>query len=138
MRRGEHAMRRRDLVGLAAGVGLIGVPYIARAQRPRTLKFVPQVSLSPLDPVFSAGRATHNHGYLVFDTLYGLDQTFTVRPQMVDGHAVEKDGLLWTVRLREGLQFHDGTPVLARDAVASIRRFAVRDSFGQALMAATN
>ena len=57
---------------------------------------------------------------------------------MVEGHTVENDGTLWTLRLREGLRFHDGTPVLARDAVASIRRFAARDGFGQALMAATN
>ena len=41
------------------------------------------------------------------------------------------------LRLREGLRFHDGTPVLARDAVASIRRFAARDAFGQSLMAVT-
>ena len=73
----------------------------------------------------------------MFDTLYGLDETFTAQPQMVEGHTVENDGTLWTLRLREGLRFHDGTPVLARDAVASIRRFAARDGFGQALMAVT-
>ena len=39
--------------------------------------------------------------------------------------------------MREGLRFHDGAPVLARDAVASIQRWGKRDPFGQALMAAT-
>ena len=130
-------MRRRDVVKLAASAAVLGAPHIARAQRPRTLRFVPQVNLSPLDPVFSGSRATRVHAYLVFDTLYSLDETRTVHPQMAEGHTVENDGLLWTVRLREGLQFHDGTPVLARDAVASIRRFADRDSFGQALTVAT-
>ena len=43
---------------------------------------------------------------------------------MVEGHTVERTEQIWTLRLRDGLQFHDGTPVLARDAVASIRRFA--------------
>ena len=57
---------------------------------------------------------------------------------MLEGHTVENNGTIWTLRLREGLWFHDGTPVLARDAVASIRRFGVRDAFGQALMAVTN
>ena len=47
-------------------------------------------------------------GYLVFDTLYGLDETFAAQPQMVEGHLVENDGTLWTLRLREGLRFHDG------------------------------
>src|SRR6187397_2425601 len=104
----------------------------------RTLRFVPIPDLTSLDPVGSANRASHNHGYLVFDTLYGLDETFTARPQMAEGHTVENDGRLWTMRLRESLRFHDGTPVLARDAVASIRRFAGRDAFGKSLMAVTD
>src|SRR5450631_542720 len=75
---------------------------------------------------------------MIFDTLYGLDQSFVAHPQMAEGHTVENDGTLWTIRLRDGLRFHDGTSVLARDAVASIRRFAARDGFGQALMTATS
>jgi peptide/nickel transport system substrate-binding protein len=74
---------------------------------------------------------------MVFDTLYGLDENLTAHPQMVESHTVENGGITWTLRLREGLVFHDGTPVLARDVVASIRRFGARDPFGQALMAVT-
>ena len=73
----------------------------------------------------------------MYDTLYGLDETLTAQPQMAEGHTVENHGTTWTIRLREGLRFHDGSAVLARDAVASIRRFAARDGFGQALMAVT-
>lgn len=116
---------------------MLAAPHIASAQRERTLRFAPNGVLAVLDPVFSGARPTHIHAYLVFDTLYGLDETFTPRPQMAEGHTIENDGTVWTIRLREGLRFHDGTPVLARDAVASVRRFAVRDGFGQALMAAT-
>ena len=52
--------------------------------------------------------------------------------------ATTEDGLQWTLTLRPGLRFHDGTPVLARDCVASIRRWWVNDAFGQALAAATD
>jgi peptide/nickel transport system substrate-binding protein len=90
-----------------------------------------------LDPVVTARRVTRNHAYLVFDTLYGIDTNWSARPQMVEGHQVEEDGLLWTLTLRDGLRFHDKEPVLARDVVASIRRFAARISFATALMAAT-
>jgi peptide/nickel transport system substrate-binding protein len=55
---------------------------------------------------------------------------------MAAGHAVEVDGRLWTIGLRDGLRFHDGEPVRARDVVASIARWARRDSFGQSAMAA--
>ena len=129
-------MRRRDMFMLATAATL-SAPRIARAQRERTLKFIPIAPLTLLDPVWTANRLTRVHASMVFDTLYGLDETFTAHPQMVEGHTVENDGKIWTLRLREGLRFHDDTPVLARDAVASIRRFAARDSFGQALMTAT-
>ena len=65
-------------------------------------------------------------------------RSYTPQPQMVDGHVVEDGGKRWTLTLRPGLLFHDGTPVLARDAAASIRRWASRDAFGASLMAATD
>src|SRR6266700_6625606 len=56
---------------------------------------------------------------------------------MVQAHEVAENGLAWTLKLRDGLRFHDKEPVLARDVVASIRRFAPRIPFATALMAAT-
>ena len=85
-------MRRRDVLKLSAAA-MVAAPSIGRAQRERTLKFVPGGDLSLLDPVFTPLRATHNHAYLVFDTLYGLDETLTAQPQMVEGHTVENDGM---------------------------------------------
>jgi peptide/nickel transport system substrate-binding protein len=110
-------MRRRDILKLSAGAAMLAAPHIARAQRERTLKFTPNGVLAVLDPVWSGNRLTHVHAYLVFDTLYGLDETFTARPQMVEAHTVENEGTLWTIRLRAGLRFHDGTPVLARESL---------------------
>jgi peptide/nickel transport system substrate-binding protein len=131
-------MRRRDLLR-AAGVSLaaLAAPRIGRAERTNKLVFVPTEDLGVLDPVVAGIRSTRNHAYLVFDTLYGIDTSWTAQPQMVEGHQIEKDGLIWTLTLREGLRFHDKEPVLARDVVASIRRFAARISFANALMAAT-
>jgi peptide/nickel transport system substrate-binding protein len=130
-------VRRRDVLKLAASSAILAAPRVSRADHARTLKYVPGVPLSILDPVWSSARGPHIHAYLVFDTLYGLDETFAAQPQMVEGHAVEQDGTVWTLKLRDRLRFHDGVPVLARDAVASIRRFAARDGFGGSLMAAT-
>ena len=75
-----------------------------------------------LDPVVTGARPTRNSAYLVFDTLYGIDTEWNAQPQMVEGHTVEEDGLTWTLKLRDGLRFHDNEPVLARDVVAGSRR----------------
>jgi len=131
---------RRHLLGgmgalLGASAGLL--PRSAQAQRAATLRFVPYTDLALLDPVYTTSFATRTHSLLVFDTLYGLDESFRPQPQMVAGATVDADGLQWDLVLRDGLAFHDGTPVLARDAVASLRRWGRRDSYGSALFAAT-
>jgi peptide/nickel transport system substrate-binding protein len=75
---------------------------------------------------------------MVYDLLYGLDTDYQPHPQMIEGHSIENDGLVWDLTLREGLRFHSGEPVLARDCVATILRWGKRDAFGSALMARTD
>src|SRR6516162_2062317 len=131
-------MRRRDLLKAAGGgVAALTTPRIGRAEKYNKLVFVRTEDLNVLDPGIGGPRSTRNYAYLVFDRLYGIDTSWAAQPQMVEGHQVEEDGLTWTLRLRDGLRFHDKEPVLARDVVASIRRFAARISLAEALMAAT-
>src|SRR5438105_10150386 len=131
-------MRRRDLLKAGAGaVGVLAAPRLAGAAANNKLVFAPTADLSVLDPVVTFNRQTRNYAYLVFDTLYGLDTNWQPQPQMVQGHEVEDDGLTWLLKLRDGLRFHDKEPVLARDVVASIRRFTPRIPFASALIAAT-
>ena len=133
-------MKRRTLLkAIGAGTaGALAAPAYARADSQTTLKFIPQIDLAFLDPVATSAYVTRNHGYMVWDTLYGQDGNFEYQPQMVAGHTIENDGKLWKLTLRDGLVFHDGTPVLAKDCVASIKRWARRDAFGGTLMAATD
>lgn len=127
-------MRRRTLLG--AGLAGLACPAAVRAEAATTLRFVPYADLALLDPAVSA-FVTRNHVLMVYDTLFAMDEAGVAQPQMLAGYATEPDGLTWTLTLRDGLRFHDGTPVLARDAAASIRRWWVNDAFGQALAAAT-
>ena len=128
-------MRRRTL--LATGIAALAAPAVVRAEAATTLKFVPYADLALLDPAVSA-FVTRNHVLMVFDTLFAMDAEGRAQPQMLSGSSTSTDGLVWTLTLRDGLMFHDGTPVLARDAVASIRRWWINDAFGQALAAATD
>jgi peptide/nickel transport system substrate-binding protein len=114
------------------------MPSLAAAANTRLLKFIPQADLALLDPIQSPALVTIMHACMVFDSLYGLDEAYKPQPQMVEGHTIENDGKLWRMTLREGLKFHDGTPVLARDAVASVQRWGKRDAFGLTVMAATD
>ena len=106
---------------------------VTTAATPKTV-----ADLAVLDPGITTATVTRNHGFMIFDTLYGLNAVGEPVPEMVEGHEVAEDGRSWMLRLRGGLRFHDGEPVLASDAVASLRRWARRDPFGKTLMAATD
>ena len=118
-------MRRRDFLksGLA-GAAALAAPAIVRAEAQKTITFVPHADLASLDPVWTTADITRNFSLAVYDTLYGYDAGFKAQPQMVDAHVVENDGKQWDLTLRDGLKFHDGAPVLARDCVATIMRWA--------------
>lgn len=108
-------LKRRDVLAAATALAAARVAF---GQGARVLKMVPQANLTSLDPVWTTVNITRNHAYMVYDTLYGRDVDFQAQPQMASGHAVEDDGRRITITLRDGLTFHDGTRVLARDAVA--------------------
>jgi len=129
--------RRTVLTSAAAGAAGLAAPRIVRAQAQRELRFIPHADLASLDPVWTTADITRNHGNMVYDLLYGLDANFQPHPQMVEGHKVDNDGLVWELTLRDGLRFHDGEKVLARDCVACILRWGKRDAFGSAMMSRT-
>ena len=108
----------------------LAAPALAASEKERVLRFMPQVDLVTLDPHYSMTNVTRNHSGLVFDQLYGTDSAFKVQPQMAEGHTVEDNNKRWRIHLRDGLKFHDGEPVLAKDCAASIKRWGRRDVLG--------
>ena len=129
-------MQRRTL--LAAAAATLAAPAISRGASRNVLRFVPQTDLAVLDPVWTTTYQSRDHGYMVFDTLFGMDSSYAASPQMAEAAVTEDGGRTWRITLRPGLRFHDDTPVLARDCVASIKRWGARDPFGQAVIAAAD
>ena len=98
------------------------------------LRVVPHSNLAVLDPIWTTAYMSRNHGYMIYDTLFGTDENGKIKPQMVDSWTVSGDNRLWTFKLRKGLEFHDGKPVTSEDVVASLQRWGKRDAMGSALM----
>lgn len=122
---------------LGALSALTAVSLVAGVAAAETkLTAVMHAGVRTLDPVFSTGHITRNHAYMVYDTLLAQDENFEPRPQMADW-TVSDDQLIWTFTLREGLTFHDGAPVTAEDAVASLNRWALKDKGGQMILERT-
>ena len=134
-------MKRRTLLGAAAGATTAGLlqpaltrPALAQGNA-RVLRFVPEGNLANPDPIWTTTTIARNHGAMIWDMLYGLDDKFEPQPQMVAGHELSDDRLTWRFTLRDGLMFHDGEKVRAIDCITSIQRWARRRPLGQTLLA---
>ncbi|PDT74740.1 ABC transporter substrate-binding protein [Bradyrhizobium sp. C9] len=99
----------------------------------KTITAVMHSDLRVIDPILTTAYITRDHGYMVFDTLVATDSNFKIQPQMADWK-ISDDKLTYTFTLRDGLKWHDGTPVTAEDCVASLKRWAKVDGMGQKLM----
>ncbi|MFC5587014.1 ABC transporter substrate-binding protein [Nitratireductor kimnyeongensis] len=125
-------------LGLVAGAALmagLGTTTPALSQD-KTITAVMHSGLRVLDPIITTAHITRNHGYMVYDVLVAVDENFAPQPQMADW-TISDDNLTYTFTLRDGLKFHDGAPVTAADAVASLQRWGKRDSGGQLIFDVT-
>jgi peptide/nickel transport system substrate-binding protein len=124
---------RRSVASLIAAASMAGTLGMAPVQA-QTLKVVMHSDLKILDPIWTTAYIQRNHGYMVWDTLFAMDEKFEVKPQMVEKYDVSADKLTWTFTLRDGLEWSNGKPVTSEDCIASIKRWAARDSMGQKMM----
>ncbi|UYN95245.1 MAG: ABC transporter substrate-binding protein [Enhydrobacter sp.] len=124
---------RRTLAAMAAGAILATAASPVLAQS-KTLKVVQHGNLTILDPIWTTAYVTRNHGYLIYDTLFAMDEQNAVKPQMVEKYEVSPDKTVWTFTLRDGLEWHDGKPVTSADCIASLQRWGKRDAMGLKLM----
>ncbi len=130
--------RRQMVRGAAAAAAVaFGAPSVRSQKNQQILRFVAEADLRVLDPVWTTAYITRNHGYLVYDTLFGTDENLQIKPQMVDQTVISPDGLKYAFTLRDGLRWHDGKPVLSEDCVESLKRWGKKDRLGQLLMAHT-
>ena len=123
-------MKTPDLMKHALAALGTALALTALAVQSQTIKVVMHSDLKVFDPTVSTAYIVRNHGYMVFDQLVARDEKGVVKPQMADKWETSKDGLVWTFTLRDGQEWHDGTPVTAEDCVASIKRFNQRDATG--------
>ena len=123
---------RKVIFAVACTAGLAAAATPALAQT--TLRAVMHSDLKILDPIWTTAYIVRNHGYMIYDTLLAQDEKGAVQPQMVEKYETAPDNKSYTFTLRDGLLWHDGQPVTSEDCIASIKRWAVKDSLGQKMM----
>src|SRR5699024_3508328 len=76
-----------------------------------------------LDWMYTGASATRDVGWPIFGSLRVFDDDYEIKPMIAEDYDVSEDEKEYTIHLREGVQFHDGTTVEAEDAIASMERW---------------
>lgn len=86
-------------------VNRIGIPYRAD---------------STLNPLAAENEFNFEASLLIYDCLYDVDENFAATPKLAT--ASTADGVNYTLLLREGVRFHDGSELTSDDVVATLNR----------------
>ncbi len=121
---------------LGATLGLTAATD-AHAQQPKTLRVTMHADVRTLDPFWTTQTIAGIHANMIYDTLFSSDIDLKPQPQMVESWSVSDDRKTYSFTLREGLKFHDGSPVTTRDVIASLQRWGKRDGAGKTLLGYT-
>ncbi|MBY8977493.1 ABC transporter substrate-binding protein [Rhodobacteraceae bacterium NNCM2] len=115
-------------VVLGVGVALTSLPSVAETP-PNMLVIANRIDdITTLDPAesfeFAGADVSRNvYGKLVnFDP---LDLAAGYQPDLAESWTVSEDGRSITFTMREGVKFHSGNPVTAKDAEYSLRRAVI-------------
>jgi peptide/nickel transport system substrate-binding protein len=155
---GFSQLTRRTLLKGAAALGLAapagsalaaggggGVPVRPRGQdaagegtRGGTLRVALYSELPTMDMPFTAANIVGAVIWNIFEPLFTFDQQFQLIPMLAESHAISDDQLTHTIKLRQGVPFHNGTEMVAADVVASLQRWGRISGFARNLMGATN
>ena len=102
------------------------------------LTVVAKGEMESLDPMFSYDAVTQGMLLNVYDTLIKFKGSSLTEfepliaaevPTVANG-LISKDGLTYKFNIRKGIKFHDGTPLTAKDAEYSLKRFLISDAAG--------
>ncbi|HUZ65089.1 MAG TPA: ABC transporter substrate-binding protein [Acetobacteraceae bacterium] len=129
-------LSRRDfaIAGLAAAAGPTLYPALAQAAPAKGgVITVATIGEPPtLDPVVSTADLVGMIAQHMFETLFTFDSNWKVTPLLAAGlPTIAKGGTEYTIKLRQGVKFHDGSPMTVEDVLASLKRWMKIASRGQ-------
>lgn len=123
----RHALRTLLGAGLMATAGgvLVGTGN-AFAESPRKGGRIRVASVSSstadtLDPAKAALSTDYARHYMIYSGLTQYDQHLTAQLALAE-EIVSRDRTLWTIKLRKGVEFHDGKSLTPADVVYSLLR----------------
>jgi peptide/nickel transport system substrate-binding protein len=111
----------------------------ARAQKTEVpkqggvMKVIIDAAPPTLDSHLSTTTLVYQVGWHIFEGLFTLGEKSEVIPMLAKDYKVSKDGLTYTIHLREGISFHNGKEMTADDVAASLKRWGQYSGSGKSI-----
>src|SRR5262249_50871325 len=141
---GDATMRRMlgitaGLLGLVLALAVVIASPPAGAQRRGGVRRVGVIGEPPaLDAHWTTATITSNMSNHLYEGLYTLDEGRRPIPMLAESlPAVSRDGLTYTIKLRQGIKFHNGKELGSEDVVASLKRWGQQSVYGRVVFAQT-
>lgn len=111
---------------VVAAMVVARAPRDVGAQAPATLTVAQSVAVTALDPagpsIFLVYPAGYEAAFLIYDGLVRFTEDMTIVAALATSWNVASDGRTWTLKIRRGVSFQDGTPLTAQAVVDHLRR----------------
>lgn len=113
---------------LAASASAVLLSAALPAMAAGTATVAVQSLFSTLDPYNSFDTLSQAVTKSFYEGLFEFDQNNNLIPRLATSWAVDPTGKIYTINLREGVKFSDGTPFTAESVKASLERVANPDN----------
>ena len=100
---------------------------------PLTAFTLPYVSGETLDPLTTTDTVQQTVGQLLYEGLFALNEQFEPEPVLADAYTYDSESRTWTITLRSGVMFSDGSMLTAQDVAASLARAKSSPRYGARL-----
>ena len=117
----SHVARTRRAVCRLITLALTIAALAGGAVDAKTLRWAGRGDMQTTDPHSQNEGTTNNINSLVYDTLVQRDKDLNLEPALAVSWQ-QVNPTTWSVKLRPGVKFHDGTPFTADDVVFSYER----------------
>lgn len=118
------------LVSVAIAAGCSGGSPDAVASGDDTLVVATAGPPSSLDPHSTSAFLDQQIAWHVYEGLWTIDSTFQAQPMLAESGELDPATNIFTITLREGVTFHDGSAFDSADVVASLDRWRESASYG--------
>ena len=87
-----------------------------------TLRIASVGSVQSFDPLWTTASGTGNVSSTILEGLLAYNEDWSIGKMLLDTWETSSDGLTWTFKIRDGVKFHDGTPLTSAEVVGTLNR----------------